>query len=342
MKWYSILLFPFAMIYWIIIVIRNFLYDVRFYRSLSFDLPVIVVGNLSVGGTGKTPHTIHIARLLQKEGKKVAILSRGYRRRTKGFIEVHEDSTVDQVGDEPLMMYHSLKKEVQTFVCENRVMAIMQMIREYPDIDVILLDDAFQHRALKAGFNILLTTAKKPFYKDYILPIGSLRDLRKSHRRADLIITTKSNDNDNVAEETARKTGITTLSSSIKYQPIYNAIENSEGLPLNWVLVTGIAQPEPLLKHLKNKAKTVKLCQFPDHHRYSATDVQKVQKIFDNLADQNKGVITTLKDWVKIKSIVPPEFQKHWYIQDIDVQVEPQEKFEEIIINYVSENKRNY
>lgn len=340
MKWYTIFLIPFSWLYGLIIWTRAKLYDINFFRSLKFDMPVIAFGNLSVGGTGKTPHTIYLAKMLSDKGYKVAVLSRGYKRITKGYGIVVETSAPIKAGDELVLIKQSLGDAVNVVVHENRVLGVINLLHDFPETEVIILDDAFQHRAIKPGLNILLTTAQKPFYKDFLLPAGSLRDLKSAVSRADVVMATKSND-DKTAEELKSKLKQPVFNSKIKYTaptPIDNTISET---PENWVVVAGIADPSPLVGHLKNGQNEVKLCQFPDHHKYTAQDILKVQKIFDILAVEKKGIITTAKDWVKIKALLNADNSKHWYIQDITIAIDAQEEFDDLIVEYVRTNKRD-
>lgn len=342
MKWYSFLLAPFAVLYWSIVALRNFLYDHNIAKSFQFDIPVIVLGNLSLGGTGKTPHTIYVAKVLHKADYNVCVLSRGYRRKTKGFLPVTGKETASEVGDEPLLMAQKLDQKAHVFVCENRVLGIIQILKSRPETDVVVLDDAFQHRSLKGGFNILLTTAARPFYKNRILPLGTLRDQRSSYKRADVIVVTKASDN-RIQKETANRTQLPTYSSQLQYENPKSCFDDTKADNVkSWLVVTGIAQPEYLVRHLENKGNQVKLCQFPDHHQYSEKDIQKVQKIFDNLASDKKGIITTVKDWVKIAPFVEnTSTKKFWFLQDLSVTINAAEEFDHRIIRYVSENQRD-
>ncbi len=183
------ILFPFATLYWLITSFRNFLFNRRILKSNSFDLPVVCIGNLSMGGTGKTPHCEYLIAML-KEDYNTALLSRGYGRKTNEFIEVEVTHQAWQVGDEPLQIKNKFPA-LTVAVDRKRVNGVINLLYNYPNKDVILLDDAFQHRAIKAGFNILLTKFNAPFNSDYIFPVGKLREARKGHQRADVIIITK-------------------------------------------------------------------------------------------------------------------------------------------------------
>ena len=184
------LLFPFALIYWCATALRNFLYSKGIYKSSEFDLPIISVGNLSAGGTGKTPHVEYLIRLLSTNFN-VATLSRGYGRKKAGFQQANLNSTSKDIGDEPLQFFSKFQPKVHVFVDAKRVDGVIQAIREEPEIDLFLLDDAFQHRAIKPGHSILLTDYSSPFYNDYILPIGMLREQKSQYKRANTIIVSK-------------------------------------------------------------------------------------------------------------------------------------------------------
>ena len=204
LKSFRILLFPFSLLYWLGIAVRNFLYDKKVFRSASFGLPLICVGNLSVGGTGKSPMTEYLVRLL-KDQFRVATLSRGYKRRTKGYALANESASALEIGDEP-MQFHRKFPDIAVAVGEERIVAIPQLLHDRPGTDVIILDDAFQHRAVKAGLNILLTEYGNLFTSDFYLPTGDLRDLKSSYRRAEIIVVTKCKP-DLSAEEKNKRSG---------------------------------------------------------------------------------------------------------------------------------------
>lgn len=300
------LLFPFALIYGAIVWLRNRLYDSGFSSSIEFSIPVISVGNLSVGGTGKTPHVEYLIRLLQYQ-YKVATMSRGYKRRTQGFILADEKANALRIGDEP-MQYHLKFPEVAVSVAEERITGIPTLLQRREDVEIILLDDAYQHRSVKPGLNILITDFSKPFYEDHILPYGRLREGRKAYQRADIIIVSKSPLD--LKQETANTIiqKINPLSnqqvffSGIEYDQPYDFFSNE---PVNInnknvVLVCCIAKPEPLVNHLENLAQQVHTLSYPDHHYFLSRDLEEIKAAYNNWEVSDKIIVTTEKDATRL------------------------------------------
>lgn len=302
------LLYPFSLLYGLVIWLRNKLYDVGFMSSVSFSVPVICVGNLSTGGTGKTPHIEYLIRLLQYR-YRVSTMSRGYKRLTKGFRLADAQTDAKHIGDEP-MQFHEKFSEVAVSVCEDRMTGIPMLLARRPDIDVILLDDAYQHRSVKPGLNILITDYSRPFYKDYILPFGSLREGRKAASRADIIIVSKCPANLAQAE---RDTMVRHINPAPHQQVFFTGIRYStpydffSGMSVainsdaRIVLACGIAKPEPLVAYLKRQAAAVHLLRYPDHHYFSTANLEEIKKTFDNWQEPNKIIVTTEKDAVRLR-----------------------------------------
>jgi tetraacyldisaccharide 4'-kinase len=297
LKW---LLFPFSMIYFIITSIRNFCYDTGIFKSYSSRTTTICVGNLSVGGTGKSPMIEHLI-YLYKEDYNIAVLSRGYKRTTSGFIEVCPEMSVEDAGDEPLQFKRKFN-DIKVFVDANRKNALEQIEKNHPDVNLILLDDAYQHRRVKADINILLTTFAKPFYRDFILPVGRLRESKTGKKRADFIIVTKcpseldSKEIENILRKINASQHQKVLFSKISYdQKLYNLTTSLELKDFdNFLLVTGIANPKPLVSFLKNQQKTFSHLKFPDHHNFTSTEIE-------NLVSGNKPILTTEKDFTRLQ-----------------------------------------
>ncbi len=272
------------------------MYDHEILKSTSFDIPVIVLGNLSAGGTGKTPHTAYICDWLNAEGFNVAILSRGYGRKTKGFRIVNSDDEAKKVGDEPLMLS---QRGFKTFVCESRVVGIQKILRIDNSIDIIVLDDAFQHRALKAGFYILLSVINKPWWKDAILPFGKLREnSEKAMERADMMVISKCarlpQDLTEFKNHLPEKIPI--LASEFIYGNIETRIGNPFAINSDYLLVTGIADPSSLLVHLQENPPALRL-QFNDHYSFQLVDIYS---IIQKSAERNvQQILTTEKDWMR-------------------------------------------
>jgi tetraacyldisaccharide 4'-kinase len=307
LQYLKILLYPFSLLYGLVMWVRNRLYDTSVLTAVEFDLPVIAVGNLSVGGTGKTPHVEHLIRLL-KDQYQTATLSRGYNRRTTGYLLADAQSTAAQLGDEP-MQFHQKFPEISVCVGEERMLAIPQLLGERPDTQVVLLDDAFQHRSIKPGMNILITDYSRRFTKDHVVPFGRLREDRKGYERADCIIVSKCPPALSEAEKAAIRKEINPLPSqrlfftSLQYGVLYDMFS---GLPVDvpadttLMLVCGIARPEPLLQQLKSTHEHVFLLSFPDHYYYAVHDLEKIKKELEDLPGTKKMVITTEKDAVRL------------------------------------------
>lgn len=301
-----ILLYPFALIYGAIVWLRNRLYDSGFSSSVSFSIPVITVGNLSVGGTGKTPHVEYLIRLLQYRFN-VATMSRGYKRRTQGFLMAKADTNALKIGDEP-MQYHMKFPDIAVSVAEERMTGIPYLIQSRPDTEVILLDDAFQHRSVKAGMNILITDYSRPFYNDYILPYGRLREGRSAYKRADIIIVSKCPPQLTQQEADSIKVQVNPLAhqhlffSSIRYEKPYDFFTN-EVVALeekHVVLVCCIARPEPLVSHLEGISKGVHVLSYPDHHYFVSRDIEEIKAAYTNWDVADKVIVTTEKDAARL------------------------------------------
>ena len=292
--------FPFVPAYYAVTSLRNRLYDLGIKKSVAFNFPVICVGNLSVGGTGKTP-TIEFLINLLKDDYKVATLSRGYKRKTKGFLVADALSTAETLGDEPFQFYNKFKEEIVVAVCEDRLHGINLLKKKNTEIDVILLDDAFQHRSVQAGLNILLTTYSQPYYKDYVLPTGNLREPKSGAKRADIIIVTKCPEHVTTLEKQTITQAIkpeahqSVFFSRIEYSNTIFSSESSKSIDSlkNFTLVTGIANANTLVNHLKSKQLTFDHLNFNDHHEFSEQDVIELSK--------KELILTTEKDFMRLK-----------------------------------------
>ncbi len=295
--------FPFSLIYALVVYLRNFFYDHKIFSSKSFKTPTVCVGNLSVGGTGKTPMTELLIRIL-KGRKKLAVLSRGYRRKTKGFILASEDSTAEQIGDEPLQIASKFP-EVPLAVEANRRKGIA-LLEEKVRPDLILLDDAYQHRRVKPDFSILLTAYENRYTKDWYLPSGTLRDSKKEARRANLIVVTKCPPNISEGEQA----DIINEIKPLKHQKVLfcyfaydkNLKGHKNGVSLDDLkdkkvtLVTGVANPNPLVRFLESEGITLEHLQFRDHHYFTEREI--------DLFNSRPFVLTTEKDYTRSKGKV--------------------------------------
>lgn len=309
------LLLPFSWIYGFIVLVRNKFFDWKVLRAQSFDVPVITVGNLSVGGTGKSPMVLHLAAELQKQ-YKTAILSRGYGRKTKGFILLDEHAVASEVGDEP-MQYIRLLRDVKVAVCERRVDGIHALLKQFPDIELILLDDAFQHRYVRPSISLLLTEYGRPYFNDHLLPAGTLREPVSGAARADLVIVTKCRKEIPEAEQRdfisrlrpAKPERI--FFSYIHYRDLVNrktgevlSCDDIQGKRV--LLVCGIARPEPLRDFLQQKGADVQELFFPDHHAFTSGDALLMWKRFSQ--SDCTMMITTRKDAMRLEAA---ELQQH-------------------------------
>lgn len=310
----TILLFPFAIIYGSIIWLRNWLYKTNFIGSTDFEIPVITVGNLSMGGTGKTPFVEFLIELLYEQ-YKIGVLSRGYKRKTTGYLAVQNFHTAKEVGDEPLML--KLKyPEVQVSVGEERVFAIPRLISEQPQIQVVLLDDAFQHQSVRPDINILLTTYEEPFYEDAILPLGTLREFKSGKDRANIIVVTKCPPvlSDDKQAEIIKKINPSpkqkVFFSTIEYGVAYNLLNPNDRLlfenKVNYVLLTGIANAQPLKEYLGGKSTEIVHYEFNDHHFFETHELEVIKKNYSHL----KKWITTEKDGVRLGA------HKNWLLEN--------------------------
>lgn len=314
MRWYAFLLYPFALLYDLVTRVRNWFFDLGWLKSVSTSIPSIVVGNLSVGGTGKTPLVEYLTRKLQKQ-VKVATLSRGYGRKTKGFFKAGGQITPQDIGDEPFQIYQKFGNDIAVFVGEDRVEALEKIASETKVPELVILDDAFQHRYVNGDLNILLTTYQKPFSSDFILPMGRLRESRLGAKRADLIIVTKSPDG---LSESEKRRLIGSISPYKRQETpvLFSSISYGEPKPLcnpspffqKIILLTGLANDRALVEFVEEKYELLEVMRYPDHHDYSPADFDKIQAMFKQLESQNPVVLTTEKDAVKVKSNAPKGF----------------------------------
>ncbi len=331
------ILFPFAILYGFITSFRNFLFDKGILKSHSFDLPIIAVGNLSVGGTGKTPQIEYLIRLLSPTNK-IATLSRGYKRKSEGFILADATSNAEVLGDEPFQFYQKFPN-ILVAVDANRKNGIEQLI-QISKPDIILLDDAFQHRKVKAGFYILLTAYNDLYADDFILPTGNLRESRSGAERANIVVVTKCPANlpekeRNYIErklqlESKQKLFFTSIAYdefifSEEKQLLVSEIKNSEKL-----LLAGIAKPEPFFDYLKNENDIV--LTYPDHHHFSEKDILEIKE-----KAKGKIIITTEKDFVRLKGNLRKE--QLFYLPIKSEFLQNQEVFDKTILSYVENNR---
>lgn len=371
-------LYPVAWIYGAVVMLRNKLFDWGMLRSKSFDVPVISVGNLAVGGTGKTPHTEYLIKLLCKK-YQVAVLSRGYKRNTKGYVLAGAESTAQTIGDEPYQM-HTKFPTVTLAVDENRCHGIEQLLGlKNPSVDVVLLDDAFQHRYVKPGLSILLTDYHRLFCEDALLPAGRLREPISGKNRAQIVIVTKCPQDlkpidyniitkrlhlfpyqqlffsafrygelervfgDLEASGRTSRDGSgedSSLSASFPLQVPLHLLKETRVL-----LVTGIASPTPIIERLEGCAKEIDLLSFSDHHDFTQRDVQLMKERFQKLQGEHRLIVTTEKDATRLVSHPNLDAELKPFIYALPIEIEilqnQQDKFNQHITDYVRENTRN-
>ena len=351
-KW----LLPFSWLYGIGVRIRNKLFDFNILKSKVYDIPVIAVGNISVGGTGKTPHVEYLIRLLKSQAK-VAVLSRGYKRKTKGFVLADENSTVRDIGDEPFQMKRKFP-DIYVAVDEKRCDGIERLItdEQTKETDVILLDDAFQHRYVKPGINILLVDYHRQLIHDKLLPAGSMREHKEGKNRADIVIITKCPESLRPMDFRVITKAMnlypyqTLLFTTIEYdnlQPMYcgesrplDSIERNEHV----LLLTGIASPQYLISDLEKYSNHITPLSFGDHHQFTPKDIEKINQQFDELPSP-KLIITTEKDTVRLLGMEGLSDQVRHHIYTLPVRVkfllEQEETFNNKITSYVHKNSRH-
>lgn len=306
---YKILMAPLSLLYGLGVSVHNGFYQAGLLKSIEFNLPTISVGNLSVGGAGKTPHIEYLIRLL-KDYVNVATLSRGYKRKTKGFLVVQPGNSAEQVGDEPLQFKRKFP-DILVSVCESRTLAIPEMLKFDPDVQLVLLDDAFQHRAIQPGLNILLTEYSNLFTRDYLLPSGRLREWRSGYERADMIIVSKCPRQLPAEEKTRLRQEIMPLPhqrlhfSYYDYLPpyyIFNPRYEVQLQPdLDVLLISAIAGTDYLLEYLQERVKAVYSMEFEDHHYFTKFDIGQLKANFDRMESPNKIILTTEKDAMRLE-----------------------------------------
>lgn len=325
------LLFPFAFLYGLAIRLRHFLYDRGWLSCKSYPFPILCVGNLAVGGTGKTPMVEYLVRLIGES--QVAILSRGYRRKTKGFVLADDSSSARSLGDEPFQ-YHRKFPHANVAVCESRQEGISQLLKT-PSFKVILLDDAFQHRKVKAGMNLLLTSYQKLYTQDFLLPMGRLRDIRARAAHAQVILVTKcpplsKEEKDKIINQLHPTPLQSVFFTHIAYsQMVYGegkVMSLAQFITTPFTLITGIANPTPLVDFLHEKGAQFSHLAYSDHHHFSDKELKKLS--------QYPKLLTTEKDYVRFANALPQLYYLPIETQFLDK--EEKEKFDALILNFCS------
>lgn len=336
-RWY---LYPFSLLYHLGTFFRNLMYDWGIFRSTKFRTPIINVGNLSVGGSGKSPMVMYLADLLSKNFR-TGVLSRGYGRTTRGYGVVNYDSTYTTVGDEAMQLFQRFKNKFVIGVCENRVLGAKKLINDM-DLDVLILDDAYQHRSIKAGLNILMTDYNDPYFQDFILPAGDLRESRSNMKRAQIIMVSKCPAN--ITEEKKQyyisrirpKAYQKVFFSTINYDEV--VVSPTKNLPDNnlayydILVITGIANPTPFIKHLNRFAKKITHLKYKDHHNFTEKDIAKIAQEYKKLGSY-KLILTTEKDFARLKTF--DYLKDKLYYWPINVEIDKTQEFNKLIISYV-------
>ena len=349
LKSFRYVLFPISVLYAGIIYIRNKLYDYNILKSSSFNFPIICVGNLAVGGTGKTPMVEYLIRLL-KDNYKVATLSRGYKRKTTGFAIAGSDTTAIDIGDEP-MQFHNKFRDITVSVAEERLVAIPQLLHDRKETEVIILDDAFQHRQVKAGLNILLTEYKNLYTRDFILPAGDLRDVVESRKRADILVVTKCishlspEEKQKIIVELDPSKDQKIFFTKIEYGGPYHLFTKKEKFlypETHILLVCGIANPKPLKDILSTYCATYDMIKYRDHHIFTIDDLKDIKEQFDAIESEDKIILTTEKDGVRLAKFESEFSDQPIYVLPMKhkIMFGEEEEFNTCVLNFVRSFKK--
>lgn len=346
---------PLSLLYGTIVGIRNILFNTRVLSSKEYSVPIICIGNITVGGTGKTPHTEILIKKLRKEFK-VACLSRGYKRKSKGFILATEDSTARQIGDEPKQIKNKFP-DIMVAVDKNRCRGIEKLMAMENPPEVIILDDAFQHRYVKPDLSIILSDYNRPFYEDFIMPYGRLRESRRSKERANIFVVTKCPDTitpierriiaKNIDVRPYQKLYFTKMAYG-KLMPVFNNVKNNlpEKIFNHTVLmISGIANPKPLREQLNKTHKEIIQITYPDHHSFSKKDIKEITSRYKKIENSNKIIITTEKDAMRLRMFdFDQEIKENLFFLPIESKFmhEDREDYMEQIATYVRKNKRMF
>lgn len=335
----TVLLLPLSKIYGFAVGVRNLMFKWHILKQREFPVPVVVVGNISAGGTGKTPHTEYVIDLLRYK-YHIGMLSRGYKRKTKGFVLATSRSTPLDIGDEPYQIYQKFGRDISVAVCEDRCTGIEELLRLDPRINLIVLDDAFQHRYVKPTVSIVLTEFNNPVFFDKLLPLGRLREPAKAIYRADMVVVTKCPTQLKAIEYRIFKNNL----KLFPYQKLFFSRFNYTSLrPLfpdirkdaphmSWLgpddtvlVLSGIANPKPLVRYLKGFKATIKVKVFPDHHNFNRKDLDAITKRFNELEGKQKIIVTTEKDAVRLinNPYFPHQLKPYIFYQPIDVTFDP-------------------
>ncbi len=341
---YRWLLYPFSLAYEGITSWRNSMFDSGVKKSSSFDVPCIAVGNLAMGGTGKTPMVEFLVEAY-KDQYPLATLSRGYGRRTKGYILADKFTGPEDIGDEPYQIYSKYAGQITVAVGEKRALAIPQILNDAPETSLIFLDDAFQHRYVKADFYIMLTTFQRPFFEDYVVPAGTLREKREGAQRAQAVVVTKcpkslsSQQQEHYKSEIIKytKKDCPVYFSSLEYGAPYDIAGKDRYFSGNVILLTGIASNALVKEKVKANFNLLETLEYSDHHRYQMKDIEGLKRIYQNYKTQNPVVLTTEKDAVKLKDDNYAGFLKEIPIFALPVKVHLEGNGDQELLKQVSQ-----
>jgi len=356
------LLFPLAWIYHLVVFFRHKLFDWGILSTKEFEIPIIGVGNITVGGTGKTPHVEKLIEILLPK-YKVAVLSRGYRRKTKGYILAKNDSDASEIGDEPAQIKAKFPS-IHVAVDGNRVRGVKNLTQSFSQIRAIILDDSFQHRYIKPGLNILLIDYNRPIYEDELLPVGHLRDLKSQILKADIIIVSKSPKSMKPIDERIFQLNTkvlpyqTVFFTYLKYGNLKSVFKTTDDIialemhenKYSVLLITGIANPKQLVEYVQSISYPVNHLAFADHHNFTVDDMMLITKRYEELSGKSKIILTTEKDSFRFLAMAKVEpglfntLKNIMYYIPIEIEFvheEHKNSFNSKILNYVDKNKRN-
>lgn len=339
----QILLFPLTLLLATVVYTRNWLYDKGVLKSIRPAVFTINVGNLNLGGTGKTPHVEYLVNLLADK-YQMSILSRGYKRESKGFVLADDNATAKTIGDEPMQYYQKFKDKIKVIVCENRVAGVDKIQADFPKNELIVLDDAFQHRRISPHLNLLLCDYSRPFYNDHLAPVGKLRDIRRSANRADAVIVSKCPEHIPVSTKLTMKESISRYTlpdipvffSRIQYKPIVSYANTHAFAPQNTATVlTAIAKPEVFINHLNTQGyKIDSTIDYPDHFAFSRKEIEAVLNQSGTLLQ----IITTEKDMVKIKPLLQAQELKYFFYVPIEIHISDKHEFDNFVLKAISKS----
>lgn len=354
----KLVLFPLSKLYGVVTAVRNWLFDINVLHATEFPVPVVVVGNLAVGGTGKTPHTEYVVEAL-RHTYHVGVLSRGYKRSSKGFVMAGPKSTPRDIGDEPFQIYRKYGRSVTVAVCEDRCRGISEMLRIDPAINLIVLDDAFQHRYVKPTVSVVLTEYSRPVFSDSMLPYGRLRESASGLSRADIVVVSKCPPSLSPLQYKIFEKHLdmfpyqSLFFSKLVYGELQPLFPTDEQMPVSmpWLTrddvvlaVCGIANPRPFVKYLKSFGARVKVNVFPDHHNYQRRDVELIVRRFNDMRGSVRLIVTTEKDAVRLISnpYIPRELKPYMYYVPVKVEMDRNEGelFIDTIRKAIADKKR--